>query len=302
MRIAAISDLHIVSNENDFRFLECIKQRVEEIDPDIFVIAGDISDYLEVFSKSLEALEGLECSKLFVPGNHDIWFEDDGGPSSFEKYTKNLDEICKKHELTYLPNSIFTAENTAFIGSIGWYDYSFRRSELEIPIKNYIQKEYHDAIWYDLFKIDWDYSDTEATDLFNKKLEYDLETLSDDISQIIYISHHLPFRELTIYKDRLPWDFYSAFMGSTGTGNILLRDKRVVLSISGHSHVRNMVRLGNLTALAVPVGYCRPAVEELEEFVKQAIATIEIRNSRVEIIDFTQGDICEDMPYVNSRD
>ena len=302
LKIAAISDLHILPNEDDYQFLDCIRERVEEIDPDIFVIAGDISDYLEVVSKSLEILKGIECSRLYVPGNHDIWFEDNNGPGSLEKYTRSLDEICQKYGFTYLPNSIFIEKDTVFIGSIGWYDYSFRRPELEIPDENYIQKEYHDAVWYDAFKIDWDYSDIEATDLFNRKLQYDLETLPSNISQIVYISHHLPFRELTIYKNRLPWDFYSAFMGSAKTGDILLKDKRIVLSISGHSHVRNMISLGNLTALTVPVGYCRPSIEELEGFVKQSVATIEMHGNNVEVTDFTQGDLCDGLPYINSRE
>ncbi len=302
VKIAAISDLHILPNENDYRFLNCIKEKVDEISPDIFVIAGDISDSLEVVSKSLEILKKTECSRLYVPGNHDIWFEDGSGPSSLEKYTKSLNEICEKNEFAYLPNSIFVDDKVAFVGSIGWYDYSFRRPELEISEKNYIEKEYHDAVWYDLFKIDWNYSDIEATDLFNRKLEYDLKTLSDEISQIIYISHHLPFRELTVYKDRLPWDFYSAFMGSVSTGKILLNDKRVVLSISGHSHVRNMISLGHLTAIVVPVGYCRPSVEDLDEFVNRSVATIKVNGNKVEVIDFTQGDICDGLSYVNSRD
>ena len=301
MKIAAISDLHILPEQKDGQFLDCIRERVEEIRPDVFVIAGDISDYLEIVSESLEVLQVKNCAKVYVPGNHDVWFEDGKGPGSLEKYATSLDRVCKEYDFTYLPNSPFVKDDTAFIGSIGWYDYSFRRPELEIPEENYLHKEYHGSVGYDIFKIDWDYSDLEATNLFNQKVEYDLNTLPENITQVIFVSHHLPFKELTVYKDRLPWDFYSAFMGAISTGKILLQDKRVVLSISGHSHVRKMALLGGLTALTVPVGYCRPDKKELKEFVERAVATIEVDNGKVEVADFVQGDICEGLPSVNSR-
>lgn len=300
MRIAAISDLHIVPDDRDRLLVRRIRERVEQMKPDVFVIAGDISDYLEVIAESLGELKIDDCRNLFVAGNHDIWFEDGGGPGSLEKYSKRIGEICRRQGFSYLPDTPYIDGKTAFVGSIGWYDYSFKRPELEIPDENYIQKTYREAIWYDLFKIDWGYSDIEATDLFNKKLEYDLTTLPDNTSQVVYVSHHLPFKKLTVYKDRLPWDFHSAFMGATSTGEILLKDKRVILSISGHSHVRNIISIGSLTAITVPLGYGRPAEEKLDEFVKQAVAVIDITNDKVTITDFVKGDICAGLPYAYS--
>jgi len=244
LKIAAISDLHVLPDDGDRELLESIKRRVEEISPDVLVIAGDISDHLSVLDDSLSQLYIESCANLYVAGNHDIWFEDEGGPGSLEKYSRKVGNICQKNGFIHLPDSPHIKENTAFVGSIGWYDYSFRRPELDIPMEHYEQKEYRGAVWYDLFKIDWAYSDIEATNLFNRKLEYDLTTLPDNISQIVYVSHHLPFRNLTIYKDRLPWDFHSAFMGAQSTGKILENDDRVVLSISGHSHIRNLVDIG----------------------------------------------------------
>lgn len=301
MRIAAVSDLHILPDKIDRLFLESIRKRVEEIEPDFFVIAGDLSDYIDVLSESLEYLRMDDCKNLYVAGNHDIWFEDEGGPGSLEKYAKIIGQLCNKHGFSYLPDSPLIEGDYAFVGSIGWYDYSFRRPELDIPYENYVQKEYRGSIWYDLFKIDWKYSDAEATDLFNRKLTYDLETLPDQVSKVIYVSHHLPFKDLTVYKDRLPWDFHSAFMGASSTGEILLKDSRVILSISGHSHVRNMISIGGLTAITVPVGYGRPLEEHLDEFVKKAIATIDVTDGKVNVLDFIRGDICDGLPYTNTR-
>jgi len=301
LRIAAISDLHVLPDDSDRNLLESIKRRVEELDPDVFIVAGDISDSLEILSDSLSQLMVDSCTNLYVAGNHDIWFEDDKSPSSLEKYSKYMNEICSNNGFTHLPDYHFISGNIAFVGSIGWYDYSFRRPELEISMEHYEQKEYQGAVWYDLFKIDWGYSDIEATDLFNRKLEYDLTTLPKSIKRIVYVSHHLPFRELTVYKDRLPWDFHSAFMGAQSTGRILENDGRVVLSISGHSHIRTMASIGKVTAITVPLGYGRPNVQKLEDFVKDAVAVIEITDDSINIPEFVNGDLCADLDYIASR-
>ncbi len=301
LKIAAISDLHVLPDEGDKELLENIRRRVEEIDPDVLVIAGDISDRIEVLSDSLSLLKVDSCTNLYVAGNHDIWFEEGEKPTSLEKYSKYIGQICKKHGFHHLPDGPCIIGDFAFVGSIGWYDYSFRRPELEIPLKNYEQKEYRGAVWYDLFKIDWNYSDYEATALFNQKLEYDLSTLPDEVEHVVYVSHHLPFRELTMYKDRLPWDFHSAFMGAQSTGEVLVNDGRVVLSISGHSHIRNKISIEGITALAVPLGYGRPDHNNMDAIVRKAIATIEISKERVDVPDFVTGDICEDLSYISSR-
>jgi len=301
LKIAAISDLHVLPEDGDIDLLRSIKKRVEEISPDVFVIAGDISDRLDLLSTSLAQLHIPDCENLFVAGNHDIWFEDGKSPTSLDKYSKYIREICDKNGFIHLPDHQFISDDIAFVGSVGWYDYSFRRDELEIPMKNYEQKEYRGSVWYDVFKIDWRFSDSEAITLFNQKLEYDLSLLPKNVARVVYVSHHLPFRELTIYKDRFPWDFHSAFMGAQSTGQILEKDGRVVLSISGHSHVRNMIQIGSMTAITVPLGYGRPDKDSLDSLVKDAIAVIELLPDSVEVKDFVKGDLCENLSFVQSR-
>lgn len=301
MRIAAVSDLHVLPDSRDDALLAAIKGRVESIDPDVFVIAGDISDHLSVLSRTLGILKAGRCENLYVAGNHDIWFEEDGGPGSLEKYSRILGEICREQGFHHLPDTPRIVENTAFIGSIGWYDYSFRREDMDIPIESYEGKEHKGAVWYDLFRVDWHFTDREATDFLNRRIQYDIDSLPDNIERIVFVSHHLPFRELTVYKDRFPWDFHSAFMGATSTGRLLRNDDRVVLSISGHSHVRSRITVNGITALTVPLGYGRPDDSSLEEFVKSAVAEITIDENGVNALDFVEGDICDGLQYVSSR-
>jgi putative phosphoesterase len=297
MRIAAVSDIHARAKGEDADLLEAIRKRVSEHNPDVFIIAGDMSESLDNLGVSLSAIRVDNCSNLYVAGNHDIWFEDKEGYGSLEKYSHFIQEVCEDNGFIHLPNTPFFFDKIAVIGSIGWYDYSFKRESLDIPIENYEMKQFHGAYWRDLYCIDWTLTDYEATDFLNRKLEYDLRTLPDDIQTVIYVSHHLPFKELTLYKDRLPWDFFSAFMGAVSTGEILLNDKRVKLSISGHSHIRTALKKESLLAITAPLGYGRPKPEELDDFVESAIAILEIENAHPDIVHFVEGDICEDMEY-----
>lgn len=301
MKIAAISDIHVIPDGSDGAILDSIRECIEEIDPDVFVIVGDVSDDLTVLSDSLSILKAKNCVNLYVAGNHDIWFEEKGGPGTLEKYSNVIGNLCLQNGFQHLPDSPYIKDEVAIVGSIGWYDYSFRREELDIPIENYEQKEYRGAVWYDIFRVDWGFTDYEATELFNKKLEYDLKTLPLDVRYVIYASHHLPFQNLTIYKDRLPWDFHGAFMGAVSTGKILSADNRVRLSISGHSHVRNIADNGKIKSITVPMGYCRPRQENRSSFVKNAVAEINFDDGQVEVHNFVKGDLCEGLPYLSSR-
>ena len=114
MKIAAISDLHVLPN-GDGELLESIKQRVEEIAPDVFVIAGDISDRLDSLSDSLSQLYVDSCTNLYVAGNHDIWFEEGKSPTSLEKYSKHVGETCTENGFKHLPDFPHIDGNTAFV-------------------------------------------------------------------------------------------------------------------------------------------------------------------------------------------
>jgi Icc-related predicted phosphoesterase len=302
MRIAAVSDLHVLPTASDDALLTAIRRRVEEIRPQVFVVAGDISDKLDVLAKALKILHVNGCHNLYVAGNHDIWFEEKGGPGSLEKYSEKIGEACVGSGFHHIPDAPVVIEGVGFVGSIGWYDYSFRREDMNIPLESYEGKEYKGAVWYDLFRVDWRFTDREATELFNRRLEYDIRSLPEGVERIVYVSHHLPFRELTVYKNRFPWDFHSAFMGATSTGDILTKGQRVVLSISGHSHIRTVARIGGITAVTVPLGYGRPDACTLSEFAHKAVADIHLEGTKVMLPGFVEGDICEGLEYVSSRE
>ncbi len=297
MRIAAISDIHARQDGLDDDLIVAIRQRVEEVSPDIFIIAGDISENSEDLEYYLKQLALDNKTNLYVAGNHDVWFEEDIGLDSLEKYSRTIGDICRRSGFIHLPDEFCVHDDIAFVGSMGWYDYSFRRDDLDIPEENYLQKQWKGAFWRDYYSIDWPYTDNEVTELFNSKLKYDLDTIPDNVNAVVYVSHHLPFKDLTLYKDYLPWDFFSAFMGAVSTGAILKEDRRVRLTISGHSHIRRKLQIDGIMAITVPLGYGRPDENNLSSIVDNAVAIIEMNAGTINLEHFVEGDICEGLPY-----
>lgn len=295
MKIAAVSDIHIRPLGKDNQLIEEIHERVVRANPDVFIIAGDISNRLDVLEKSLVSLRIDDCTNLFVAGNHDVWFSEN--VTSLEKYSKEIGSVCRKAGWIHLPDKSYIHGSIAFVGSMGWSDYSFRVEQLDIPMEAYRQKEHNGAVWRDYFNIDWAMNDQEVTQLMNSKLAYDLENLPEEVTRVVCVSHHLPFEKLVVYKNRLPWDFFSAYMGANSTGELLKEDGRVFLTVSGHSHVRSTCNINGITAVTAPIGYCRPPAEDLEGFVDKAVAEIDVRNTDVVLTHFVKGNICKGLPY-----
>ena len=103
MKIAAISDIHIREDGSDDKLVEAIHTRVEEISPDVFIIAGDISEKIDHFSEILSHLHVSGCENFYVAGNHDIWFEKDRDLGSLEKYAKSVGAACADNGFIHLP-------------------------------------------------------------------------------------------------------------------------------------------------------------------------------------------------------
>jgi hypothetical protein len=70
MRLFATSDLHTDYKDN-FRWLAEISD--SDYRDDALIVAGDISDRLEIIRETLELLRSKFRHLLFTPGNHELW-------------------------------------------------------------------------------------------------------------------------------------------------------------------------------------------------------------------------------------
>ena len=73
MRIAHISDLHITGENFVKEWGENLIKILNEIEPDIVVITGDLTDdgYIHEYEVVKDYLDRINAKKLVVPGNHD---------------------------------------------------------------------------------------------------------------------------------------------------------------------------------------------------------------------------------------
>ncbi|MGQ9630724.1 MAG: hypothetical protein ACUVXI_10485, partial [bacterium] len=181
----------------------------------------------------------------------------------------------------YLDGHPLVHDGVGFVGSIGWYDYSFReldppfaedteilrigpKRELEgiswsdLTDADYARKELFyfyrgngmRVRWNDRLYVRWNLSDEEFLEENLAELEGHIEGIYPEVRSIVAILHHLPFEEEIIRKPQDPgWTFCNAFMGSSKLGELLLRYEKVRHVLVGHAHRRNHLAMGHIDVL-----------------------------------------------------
>lgn len=73
LRIAQISDIHCGESSFDSDLMRSIIERINAMDPDLVVVAGDLTaaGYEWEFTEAARWLEQIQHPKVVVPGNHD---------------------------------------------------------------------------------------------------------------------------------------------------------------------------------------------------------------------------------------
>ena len=278
MKIGLISDLHTDVTPLNKALIPYLIDAVNAAELDVLVIAGDLARHLVQLSETLNAfyLANLACEKLFVPGNHDIWAIETADVTSEQK-CGIISQICYECGFHPVFEQPFVTEQVAFCGTIGWYDYSFAPEGYDFSDAQYAEKELMGAVWNDKRYAKWADTDPNVSRRFEVELEAQIACVRDDVSRIIVVTHHVPFRECIQYRGELPWDFFRAFMGSRGLGACCLREPLVTHALFGHVHRSIDMQLRTVRAICAPVGYLyeKPTVD-LKAYAAQCLACFKI--------------------------
>ncbi len=243
MRVCCLGDLHY-GGSRDW-LVNLANNSIGEIcgDSNIAVIVGDITvsgslDHLkEALTIIKEVLEPIPI--LFVPGNHDIYVtpEEHGQRINSLLKLQLFNSLVEKIGCIPLMKKPFILGNVGFVGSIGWYDYSFIPEWLGLSVEDYRAKTYGFYVWADKDYVKLPMSDEEFTLYLLNRFEEQIKEIYDKVDKVVIALHHIPFRELVHYKLRAEWDYFSTFMGSENFGYTIRKySDKVKLVLYGHSH------------------------------------------------------------------
>lgn len=279
MEIAVTADIHY-GTRTKREVLEKYINSLNNTGAGLLLIAGDLTgrgtDHAH-FREVLEILRKFKGKILFSPGNHDLWTTDG---DSFDILTGKMPRMFRDSNVHLLDNSPVVIGGIGFVGSVGWYDYSFRKVPQlleehfgkylftfdegktlyrwnELTTAQYEGKEcrvsddgenWHKSTWQDKRFIKWDFTDDEFLNYCIGRLRQDIKSLSPHVEKIVAVTHHLPFEEFVPDIPDPTWGFHRAYLGSAAIGKMLLEYPRVQYSFFGHSHRNNMIQINGLWA------------------------------------------------------
>lgn len=209
MRLFATSDLHTDYKEN-FRWLQELSNT--EYRDDVLIVAGDVSDRLEVIRETLLLLRSKFRRLLFTPGNHELWVRG-VDINSIEKFQLILN-LCDELNISTRPLRL---ENLWVVPLFSWYDGVFK------PEMN---------AWADFHFCKWPADTAPLSDYF---LRLNTPNLKPYDAPVISFSHFIPRVDLLPPKEylRISW------LGKVSVCAALDRQIRQLNSsvhICGHTH------------------------------------------------------------------
>lgn len=258
MKLLVTSDLHYNHPRSRPLAIELISQ-INALSFDVLLLVGDTATAEGDDLERCLALFTFPGPKLFLAGNHELWSRD---PDTHHLFTHDLPRRIASAGWHWLEGHPFRLNNTAIVGTIGWYDYSFAPSHLNIPARFYHAKvspgaalrlsEYEHLLldrsdildhhleivarWNDGRHVRLHRSDEQFLHERLADLRASLEAVADS-PRIIAASHHLPFRQMLPPRHTPSWDFAWAYLGSEAIGQLLLRYPNLSHILVGHSHL-----------------------------------------------------------------
>jgi hypothetical protein len=250
MRILITADLHYrpAQREAYVAFADWVQGQ----QPDCLVIAGDVGHPLRLFRRGLQLFAGLDCPRLLLAGNHDLYRGEHDSRTLWERVLPQAAReegfVWLEDEVVVLPlgdaqKSGFFGEagllerQLAIVGTMGWYDYSARAPHLaydDATLRAMKQLINHDADY-----IDWPWSDVAMARYLARGFAGRLRCAADNraVSQLLVVTH-VPIFEQAVpdYPESEFWSLMRAYAGNFTLGELVRRMPKVTHVVSGHIH------------------------------------------------------------------
>jgi predicted phosphohydrolase len=268
MRILVTSDLHYGVGKRGDAAVRALADWVVAARADVLIVNGDIGADLASLTACLELFRRFDGVKLAVPGNHDVWLVDDPKSDSWTLHEEVLPRTFRAAGFHPLHLEPCVVGDVAFVGSMGWYDYTFR-DDLGIPEECYSAKTYPGdpaPMWNDARFARFPWTDEELTQKLATRLGGQLaQTVG--ARRTYAIVHHLTHKRLLIHPRFVvprKWRFANAFLGSDRLGDVLRAAKRPIVAICGHVHMRREHREPDVHHVTIGSDYVHKEVVVVE--------------------------------------
>lgn len=293
MKVAFTSDLHVDVTQRNRELLRYLAEELSVIEPDVFVIAGDVSPGLNDLESTLKAFSSLSCEKLFVAGNHDVWslpLPETNKRDTKVKYEREIMSAVQRGGFTYLRDRGKMIDGVAFAGAMGWFDYSLRNRELDSVIvqSEYERGRFKNLRWNDFVHTDWQGLCTESDDSKKVPAGHVARWMTDSISaqiesllpsspqKVVVCTHFLPTPRLIRFSHDPYLDFSCAYLGSEGMENLIGSFPQISHWIAGHIHIKRSLEWSGVYFCTSPVGYLRTPDLDLTEVARHSISWFEL--------------------------
>jgi len=288
MKIVATADLHYDIARSRQPALD-VADEICRLDADGLLLLGDIAGRdLCILRECLHLFDRFAGRKFFVAGNHDIWTNP--GEDSLGRLNVELPRVCREMGFHPLDLEPAVLGNVGLVGSMGWYDFSFRPKHLNIPLRFYEHKiapgaaarmeDYAHLVedrsdipaeamrigtrWMDGVHARLPMSDQAFCDRLLTRLREHLAHVSGLCERIVVGLHHLPFREMVPPTERPSWAFASAYLGSELFGQMMLQHPKIAYTLCGHSHKPDRLTRDHIECINIGSTYLAKRYEIIE--------------------------------------
>lgn len=235
-RVFALSDIHV---DYDINKQWLANLSTADYQDDLLILAGDISDSLQLLEWCLKTLAKRFRKVLFVPGNHDVWVIRDGhDKQSLDKF----ELVCRVVEDCDASMQTLHYGSLSIVPLLSWYDYSFG-----LPTQELL------AMWMDFRACRWpeSFSVSDITEYFLNLNEPALGACNDTL---ISFSHFLPRIDLMPHYIPQNKRFLYPVLG-TRMLEKQIRALNPMIHVYGHSHVNRNVTVDGISYINNAFGY-----------------------------------------------
>ena len=263
MRLIVTADLHYGLRDEGDSSTHRLAEEVQASGAEVLVLAGDNAAMNPShFRECFQAFRNFPGRKLAICGNHDLWTQDGDSLSIFEE---RFPEWASESGFGCLEGNPVVIGKVGIVGTMGWYDYSFRDESLGLEDRYYEQK-FHPRLarWNDGQYVKMDLSDREFSELLNTRLESDIRNIYDQVEEIVVVTHLVAFECMLIRRPEQAWRFCNAFIGCRALGELLLKYPKARHHYCGHTHQPARHQIEHLTTVNVGSTYYDKRAELLE--------------------------------------